>query len=139
LGRLRSPAWRGDQPCTAWKYRVLKNTNPSRANPASRTTALAVEKARSRKNRNDSMGWGRRLSVIANAASRTTPAASIPTISGEPQPRWLLSINPRVTLASPRLPSSRPGRSRCLASGSRDSATTRPATTKAATPTGRFT
>ena len=69
-------------------------------------------KARSRKNRGDTMGWRRRASVTANAASSATPAASRPTISGEPQPRWLLSISPRVTAPSPRLPSSRPGRSR---------------------------
>jgi hypothetical protein len=78
---------------------------------------LAVEKAPSRKQARRHHGVVRRASVTANAASSATPAASRPRISGEPQPRWSLSISPRVTAPSPRLPSSSPGRSRRLAPG----------------------
>ena len=63
---------------------MLKNTNPSRANPASRTTALAVEKARSRKSRSDSMGWRRRPSAIPNAASSATRRRAGPRSRGSP-------------------------------------------------------
>src|SRR5262249_57639421 len=85
-GRSRSPASRGPYPSPVCSSCAKKKTAPKREAKVKNIAAFPAEKARERKKRMGSIGWGARSSHRTKAASSSAPAASDPRTSALDQP-----------------------------------------------------
>ena len=88
IGKMRSPAWRGELPRSNWRNCVCKNNAPKRPKTPRHSAAAATENLRSRKNASLSIGWGERASQATNEPSTTRLADPTTITRGEVQP-WV--------------------------------------------------
>jgi len=110
-GKMRSPDCSGEYPCTVWKNCASRKIEPNMPKNMKRLETFARANVRLRKKRIGSIGSSVRSSQATNAARRSAPAVTAPTISGEAQPTALPRTRPHTMPRSPALASASPGRS----------------------------
>src|SRR5215475_11073714 len=142
-GRYATPVLSAEYPQADCRNTVRKKNMPKTAVPMHSMTRFAPVLLRSASRRTGNRGRLLRVSIIANAASSTTDAASDATTLASPQwetPSGLVAAvdRPYTRAAIPPVPVIAPGRSnrpRCRG----DSGSTRAAASAAASPIGTLT
>ena len=111
-GSSRRPAPSGPYPSTVCNSWALKNTAQNSDAKVKKMAAFPAENARERKKCTGSIGSGARSSQTMNAATSSTPTASVAVTSRLNQPAWLPRTSPQTKPSAPAVIRLRPGMSR---------------------------